>query len=94
LNAPARTSNRINSLIPKIRLSEAHEALDMKCPSEVYTASTRSYRGIGEHTTRSTTRLLLSPTVAAYVLGTICYLCVRSGQDQLWRRGGTLARLS
>jgi hypothetical protein len=25
-----------------------HEALDMKCPSEVYTASRRPYRGIGE----------------------------------------------
>ena len=25
-----------------------HEALDMKCPAEVYKASTRQYRGIGE----------------------------------------------
>lgn len=25
-----------------------HEALDMKCPAEVYTPSTREYRGIGE----------------------------------------------
>jgi hypothetical protein len=48
-----------------------HEALDMKCPAEVYSSSCRPYQGIGElrypfhdKITRSATRLSSSPTAA------------------------------
>src|SRR5258708_21592173 len=39
---------KFDAFIDELNNEHPHEALQMKCPSEVYTASRRPYRGIGE----------------------------------------------
>jgi len=39
---------KFDALVREFNDERPHEALDMKCPAEVYTPSTRPYRGIGE----------------------------------------------
>jgi hypothetical protein len=39
---------KFDTFLEEFNNERPHEALDMKCPAEVYTASTRSYQGIGE----------------------------------------------
>jgi transposase InsO family protein len=39
---------KFDAFLEEFNHQRPHEALDMKCPAEVYTASTKLYRGIGE----------------------------------------------
>ena len=39
---------KFDAFVREFNYERPHEALDMKCPAEVYKASTRQYRGIGE----------------------------------------------
>jgi len=39
---------KFDAFVREFNYERPHEALDMKCPGEVYKASTRPYRGIGE----------------------------------------------
>src|SRR6202044_351613 len=39
---------KFDAFVHEFNYERPHEALDMKCPGEVYKASTRQYRGIGE----------------------------------------------
>jgi len=39
---------KFDAFVAEFNLERPHEALDMKCPAEVYTASVRPYHGIPE----------------------------------------------
>src|SRR4029077_5135768 len=39
---------KIDSFVRDFNYERPHEALDMRCPADVYSPSTRPYRGIGE----------------------------------------------
>jgi transposase InsO family protein len=45
---PPATAAKFDPFLEEFNNERPHEALDMKCPVEVYTASTRPYRGLGE----------------------------------------------
>jgi putative transposase len=39
---------KLDAFVREFNYERPHEALDMSCPADVYTPSTRPYRGIGE----------------------------------------------
>src|ERR1700737_2729645 len=39
---------KFDAFVREFNYERPHEALDMRCPADVYTPSTRPYRGIGE----------------------------------------------
>jgi hypothetical protein len=39
---------KLDAFVHEFNYERPHEALDMRCPADVYTPSTRPYRGIGE----------------------------------------------
>jgi hypothetical protein len=71
-SAPA--TSEVRRLLREFNHERPHEALGMKCPAEVYTASTTPYRGIGEPqysfhdktVVVFTTRLSSSPIAVAF----------------------------
>lgn len=56
---------KFDAFLEEFNHERPHEALGMKCPAEVYTASLRPHRGMGEPHYPFQTKLSLSPTVAA-----------------------------
>jgi transposase InsO family protein len=80
---------KFDAFIEEFNNERPHEALDMKCPAEVYTSSCRPYHGIGGRTTRSTTRPSSSPTAAACV-----YIARKSTSALAWLARRSASRKS
>jgi hypothetical protein len=53
---------KFDAFVGEFNYERPHEALDMKCPAEVYKPSTRPYRGTENFLTPSTIAPLWSPT--------------------------------
>jgi hypothetical protein len=69
--------------VRKFNAERPHEALDVKCPAEVYDLGSRLLRPGAEDL--ATPRQPVRHAVVTHVLRTWCYLCVRAGHRWNWR---------
>jgi integrase-like protein len=57
---------KFDAFVQEFNCERPHEALNMQCPGQVYTASARPYQAFPIPITPFTTRLSWSPTAAAF----------------------------
>ena len=69
---------RFDDFVEVFNHPRPHEALDMRCPAEVYQASPPRYRGLPTSTILSTTKPSWSPAAAAFVWATNKSISARS----------------